>query len=71
MNQVKMMDRGMRPAHNRAELSSEETGGGKLEDMSLHQRGQAKHVTTTKYDTIILDVTDAMVEQVGDHARVE
>merc|ERR1740123_999465 len=38
-----------------AEMSSEETGDGKLEDMQMSVLGEAKKVTITKDDTIILD----------------
>merc|ERR1719262_1209288 len=38
-----------------AEMTSEETGGGKLEDMEVSQLGSAKTVTITKDETIILD----------------
>merc|ERR1719188_2445571 len=38
-----------------AEMCNEETGDGKLEDMQMSQLGEAKKVTITKDDTIILD----------------
>merc|ERR1719482_1661300 len=38
-----------------AEMTGEETGGGKLEDMEVSQLGSAKTVTITKDETIILD----------------
>merc|ERR1719188_1440519 len=38
-----------------AEMCNEETGDGKLEDLKVEQLGEAKKVTITKDDTIILD----------------
>merc|ERR1719343_1235226 len=38
-----------------AEMCSEDKGDGKLEDMQMSQLGEAKKVTITKDDTIILD----------------
>mmetsp|Transcript_37247 Transcript_37247/g.118539 ORF Transcript_37247/g.118539 Transcript_37247/m.118539 type:complete len:374 (-) Transcript_37247:151-1272(-) len=53
-----------------AELVSEETGG-KLEDMQLSQLGQAKSVTITKDDTVLLDGagTKAQIEDRAESIR--
>merc|ERR1719343_570210 len=47
-----------------AEMTSEETGGGKLEEMDMSQLGSAKKVTITKDETVILDGA-------GDKALIE
>merc|ERR1719449_480485 len=38
-----------------AEMTREETGGGKVEELELSQLGSAKTVTITKDETVILD----------------